>query len=475
MELTLAHWLYFIGTCLIILTMLFRQNVVVPALLMTFIIGVVYSQSFLDGIHVIFNANLTAARELFHIFLIIAIMTSLLQALKSIGSDEQMIVPFQKIMNNGHWSFWIIVFVTYALSLFFWPAPAVPLIGALLIPVAIRSGLPPLATAIAVSLAGHGMALSSDFVLQVAPGLSASTSSVISATVVADRSLILSLITGAIALTIVYLVTRKNIVAPSNENLIIWEKTGEKGAKVDDDHLIIKKGPHSKWFAFIVPLTFLAIVIYVILATFTSVVPTMRDGSGASLIGGTAIILLLLIAGVRDYKKSLQEVSDHLINGFVYSFKVMGLVIPVAGFFFIGSSNYAASILRVNEESSPTFLFDLVQASQSFIPDNALFTGFGILLLGMISGLDGSGFSGLPLIGSLAEAFSATSGVDAATLASIGQVGAIWVGGGTLVAWSPIIAIAGFARISVIDLVRKSFFPVVIGLSIETLFGLLFL
>lgn len=93
----------------------------------------------------------------------------------------------------------------------------------------------------------------------------------------------------------------------------------------------------------------------------------------------------------------------------------------------------------------------------------------------MISGLDGSGFSGLPLIGSLAEAFSATSGVDAATLASIGQVGAIWVGGGTLVAWSPIIAIAGFARISVIDLVRKSFFPVVIGLSIETLFGLLFL
>ncbi|WP_370621786.1 hypothetical protein [Bacillus sp. JCM 19034] len=50
----------------------------------------------------------------------------------------------------------------------------------------------------------------------------------------------------------------------------------------------------------------------------------MEDGSGASLIGGTAIILLLLIAGVRNFKRSLQEVSDHLINGFVYAFKVMG-------------------------------------------------------------------------------------------------------------------------------------------------------
>ncbi|WP_370621785.1 hypothetical protein [Bacillus sp. JCM 19034] len=242
MELTLAHWLYLTGTCLIILTMLLRQNVVVPALIMTYIVGAVYTHSFLDGIHVIFNANLIAARELFHIFLIIAIMTALLQGLKSIEADKKMIIPFQKIMVNGHWSYWIVVFVTYALSLFFWPAPAVPLIGALLIPVAIRSGLSPLATALAVSLAGHGMALSSDFVLQVAPSLSASASSIISATAVADRSLILSLITGVIALSIVYFLIRKDIVAPSNKNIVSWEQKGENATKVDDDHLVIKKG-----------------------------------------------------------------------------------------------------------------------------------------------------------------------------------------------------------------------------------------
>ncbi|MBP3952940.1 hypothetical protein [Bacillus suaedae] len=476
MDLTLAHWLYLLGTCLIIITMLFRQNVVVPALVMTFLVGWVYSNSFLQGVHAIFNASLTAAGELFNIFLIIAVMTALLQSLKSIGSDQQMIIPFQKVMKNGHLSFWILVLITYVISLFFWPAPAVPLLGALLIPVAIRSGLPPMGAAIAISLAGHGMALSSDFVLQVAPGLAASTSSVISASDVANNSLILSLVTGVIALSIAYLMIKKSIVPATKQNLIDWENSGDEGVKLDNDDMVIKKGIHSKWFAILVPTTFLAIIVYVILATFSDFVPKIADGSGASLIGGTAIILLLLISIARSYRDVLKDVSDHLINGFVYAFKVMGLVIPVAGFFFIGNATFAAQILKIeNPEQAPAFLFDLVQAGQTAIPENAFITGFGILILGMVSGLDGSGFSGLPLIGSLSEAFGQTSGVDPATLAAIGQMGAIWVGGGTLVAWSPIIAIAGFAKISVIDLVRKSFIPVVIALVISTIFGLLFL
>ena len=114
-----------------------------------------------------------------------------------------------------------------------------------------------------------------------------------------------------------------------------------------------------------------------------------------------------------------------------------------------------------------------MQASQTAIPENIFITGFGILILGMISGLDGSGFSGLPLIGSLSESLAQSVGIDPATLAAIGQMGAIWVGGGTLVAWSPIIAIAGFSKISVLDLVRNSFLPVTIGLAITTIIGLI--
>src|SRR5690606_37508954 len=97
----------------------------------------------------------------------------------------------------------------------------------------------------------------------------------------------------------------------------------------------------------------------------------------------------------------------------------------------------------------------------------------GILIIGMITGLDGSGFSGLPLTGALAGPLGATMGMDPATLAAIGQMGAIWVGGGTLIAWSSLVAVAGFAKVPVLELVRKCFFPVVIGLFISTVVAII--
>ncbi|WP_078553667.1 hypothetical protein [Bacillus alkalicellulosilyticus] len=475
MELTIAHWMYLVGTCLIIVTMLFRQNVVVPAILMTFVVGWLYTGSFTLGLQSIFNASVTAATQLFHIFLIIAIMTALLHALKAIGSDKQMIVPFQKVMNNGHTSFWILVFVTYAISLFFWPAPAVPLIGALLIPVAIKAGLPPIGAALAISIAGHGMALSSDFVIQAAPALTASVSG-LEAGAITEKTLIMSLITGAVALLIVYFTQRKEIKKPSQELLSKWENQDQEDNLIKtDDSINSTKSQYSFLFAVLVPIVFLAIVIYVVLATFTSAIPSMEGGAGAALIGGTAAILIIATAFAKDFKSSLEDVSSYIRQGLMFAFKVMGVVIPIAGFFFIGSGDYSPRILGVEADSAPAFLFDLVNAGQHAIPENTFITAFGILLLGMVSGLDGSGFSGLPLIGGLADAFGQTVGVDGNTLAAIGQMGAIWVGGGTLVAWSPIIAIAGFAKISVIDLVRKSFFPVIIGLTVSTIFALLFL
>lgn len=57
------------------------------------------------------------------------------------------------------------------ISLFFWPSPAVALLGAVLLPVAIRAGLPALGVAMAMNLFGHGIALSGDFIIQAAPKL----------------------------------------------------------------------------------------------------------------------------------------------------------------------------------------------------------------------------------------------------------------------------------------------------------------
>lgn len=58
-------------------------------------------------------------------------------------------------------------------SLFFWPSPAVALIGAVLLPAALRVGLPALGAAMAMNLFGHGIALSGDYIIQGAPKLTA--------------------------------------------------------------------------------------------------------------------------------------------------------------------------------------------------------------------------------------------------------------------------------------------------------------
>src|SRR5690606_10406224 len=174
MTLTLAHWFYLAGTIVIILTMLLRKNVVIPAILSTLFVAYFYTESLNAALQSTFRASLVAASSLFDIFLIIAVMTALLRSLRDIGADRKMIVPFQKVMVNGHISYFIFIIVKYVISLFFWPTPAVPLIGAISLPAAIRAGLPPLGAGIAMALAGQGMALSSDYVIQIAPTLSAS-------------------------------------------------------------------------------------------------------------------------------------------------------------------------------------------------------------------------------------------------------------------------------------------------------------
>ncbi|MED3575023.1 hypothetical protein ACTHO0_14215 [Cytobacillus praedii] len=472
MDLTAAHWMYLIGTCIIIITMLFRQNVVVPSIIVTFLVGWIFTGSFTAGLQTIFNGSLVAAGELFNIFLIIAIMTALLHSLKTIGSDQQMITPFQKVMKNGHISFWVIIFVTYAISLFFWPTPAVPLVGALLIPVAVRSGLPPIGAAIAISLAGQGMALSSDYVIQIAPTLTA-TAAGIDVAPVADRAFVLSIITGASAIIIAYFMLKKHILKPSGKHLSDWENSGQINDELQVEPQQGKKRKYSLFFAILVPITFLIIVIYMALAKFSDALPSIEGGTGAALIGGASAVLLIVTAAFRDVRSSLNNVSDHLVKGFVFAFKAMGPVIPIAGFFFIGSGDLSAKILNTGAENAPSFLFDLVVAGQQYIPESAFIAGFGILIIGAITGLDGSGFSGLPLVGSLSGALGDSVGVDAATLSAIGQMGSVWVGGGTLIAWSSLVAVAGFAKVPVMELVRKSFLPVIIGLILSTIVGLL--
>jgi hypothetical protein len=63
--------------------------------------------------------------------------------------------------------------------------------------------------------------------------------------------------------------------------------------------------------------------------------------------------------------------------------------------------------------------------------------------------------------------------MDPVTLAAVGQMGAVWTGGGTLIAWSSLLAVTGFARVPVLEAVRQMFVPVVAGLVAATVIAVL--
>ena len=138
------------------------------------------------------------------------------------------------------------------------------------------------------------------------------------------------------AITLAYISIRKLIARPSNEHLVKWNATDNQSGdtKGMSESGPVTKSKYSSLFAILVPGTFLAIIIYMVLAKFSDVLPSLEGGAGAALIGGASLILLIGASFFLNARTSLQTVSDNIVKGFLFAFKAMGPVIPIAGFFF---------------------------------------------------------------------------------------------------------------------------------------------
>lgn len=513
-----AHFVYLLGVVAIIISMSLRANVVVPAIIATFAVAAAYSGDLVTAITAIFNGSYVAAKELFGIFLVIALMTSLLNSLRALGADQEMVKPLRHIITNGHVAFVILALTTYLISLFFWPTPAVPLVAATLLPAAIMAGLPARGAAVAIAIAGQGMALSSDYIIRVAPGISARAAGIPDAVgVIADKALVLSLITGGIALALGYLAVRREIARPDARLLTDWmrgpavesflseqrEQVAPNIGSFDKSVLALRMAEgeeedaarHAgipggeglalagggvlgtavaapRWsclLAILTPAVFGLLIAFMLAPKLFPQMPALKGGDAAALVGGTAALLMLLAAFMADGKAAMHTAADHLVDGLVFAFRAMGTVLPIAGFFFLGAGETSGAILGLPAGAhAPALLFECIQSVQHLIPESPTAVAFGVLVVGMITGIDGSGFAGLPLTGSLSGALGPAAHVAASTLAAVGQMGSVWSGGGTLVAWSSLIAVAGFVRVPVMDLVRVLFIPVVSGLVVST-------
>ena len=184
--------------------------------------------------------------------------------------------------------------------------------------------------------------------------------------------------------------------------------------------------------------------------------------------------MMMVVALVSQRSRGLEEITNYFIEGFKFGITVFGPIIPIAAFFYLGDSGFASIFGKVLPADSQGLVNDLGLAVAQNVSINAAVGAFTITLVGIITGLDGSGFSGISLVGSLAKLFSVSIGSGTATLTALGQIAAIFTGGGTLIPWS-VIAAAAICNVNPFDLARRNLLPVMMGLMVTTITAVLLL
>jgi len=458
-ELTLLHWSYIVFVILIIAFMVRRLDTTIISILGVFVIAIVATRNLTSSISGVFNSFIYAITELLSTIIIISIIVAMSRLLTKTGINEVMIAPFTKIIKNPTLGFWTIGILMMVISWFFWPSPAVALLGAVLLPVAIRAGLPALGVAMAMNLFGHGIALSSDFVIQGAPKLTADAAGLPVGDVI-SASIPLVITMGVVTTVIAFIFLRRDIKRGKLELVGTYDNGMEQEKKEE----ILTKG-QKIFFACLIPIAFILDV--VAMAVFK-----LQGGDATALVGGTSVIIMLLLCLVAYKKKGLEQSTQYFIKGFQFGFRVFAPVIPIAAFFYLGDAGFVTILGEHLPEASHGIVNDLGVALAGLVPLTSEIAVVTLTGVGTITGLDGSGFSGISLVGSIANLFGTAIGEGTAVLTALGQIAAIWVGGGTLIPWA-LIPAAAICNVSPFELVRRNLVPVVIGLIVTTIVAMI--
>ncbi|MPM99954.1 hypothetical protein SDC9_147149 [bioreactor metagenome] len=233
------------------------------------------------------------------------------------------------------------------------------------------------------------------------------------------------------------------------------------------DFEIKEIGPKAKISVFLVAIGFILDI--VAMYKFD-----LKGGDASALLGGTAGVLLIIINTMNNPKTTLDKVAEHIIEGFTFAIKVFAVIIPIAAFFYLGDAPIVKVFGDVLPQGSQGLLSDIGVALSQAVPFNKVAAAGIETIVGGITGLDGSGFSGMSLAGSLAAVFGNAININVGALTALGQISAIWVGGGCIVPWS-LIAAAAICGVSPVELGKRNFIPVMIGLAVTTIVAIFIL
>lgn len=456
--LTAAHWLFLFWVLVVIVVMALRKDPLIPCILGLLTVGWLVKKSVVGAFTTVFNALIVAGNEFWGIIVVISLIVALSKLLSDTGADYLVMSPAAKLMVNPDVAFWVLGFSMLIASWFFWPSPATALIGAIMFPVAVRAGLPIIGAAMAMNLFGHGIALSTDYVIQGAPTITAKAAGFADSGPVIAASVPLIITMGLVTTITAYLIVRKDMRA--NPEALKAERESMMAKEVKREITSV-----SYVLAWITPLAFAADVAAMWFLK-------LRGGDATALLGATAVVILAIGVLLKDGWDGLENITDYIRDGFMFGIKIFAPVIIIGGFFFLGKGELARSILEM--KTATGFLEDFGLALSQTVPLNKAFVAVVALATGMVVGLDGSGFSPLPLVGSVAATFGQAMPIDKATLAALGQIGGVWTGGGTIIPWG-LIPVAAITGVNPIELARRNFFPVMLGFAATTIVAILLL
>ncbi|OKP83048.1 hypothetical protein [Paenibacillus sp. P32E] len=464
-QLMAIHWVYLVFIVFIIALLIRRRDTTMICVAGIFALGVLATETLSGSVSGIFNSFVYATKELLGTIMIISIIVAMSRILMITGINETMVAPLTRFMRTPAMAYWGIGLIMMVTSFFFWPSPAVALVGAVLLPVALRVGLPALGAAVAMNLFGHGIALSGDYIIQGAPKLTADAAGLPVSSVM-EASIPLVLVMGLVTTVAAFWMMRRDQKNGTWRDGLVTLKgsTGKlRGPESEggEERPVLLDARLRQALAIAIPLLFLLDVA----AMFAL---GLQGGDATALVGGTAVLILISVTLMAHRNQGLEKITAYLIEGFTFGFRVFGPVIPIAAFFYLGDSAFTELFGKVLPNGSHGIVNDLGVALADHVPLNGAVGAVTMTAIGAITGLDGSGFSGISLAGSIAQLFAAAIHSGAATLTALGQVAAIWVGGGTLIPWA-LIPAAAICGVSPFELARRNLKPVLLGLMATTI------
>ena len=450
-ELTAAHWVYALFVVLVLVALAFRLDAPLVCIIGSFTLSWVITGNLVKAVQAVFNSISVAFAELLGTVLIISLIVSMAKMMEECGLAETMFHPVRRLIKSPSIAFWVMGVVIMLVAWVIWPSPAIALVGALLLPAAVEVGLPPISAAMAISMFGYGCALTTDFIIQGAPGITSKASGVPVADIMA-KSVPFLIVWGVIALPLSFYAVKRDLKALAGKP-VVWAPFEVSPEAMAERERWSKAAPGFKRIAlWVIALLFCLDVVGML-------VFKLRGGDATALLGGT-VALIMVIVGLGVYgREGFEKVAEHSRAGFMFGVRIFAPVFLIASFFFMGAPGTAKAIFG---EGARGLLFDLGQALAQTVPLSRVPVAIVQGLVGGITGLDGSGFAGLPLMGTLAQALGGPTHLSIATLGALGQFFAVCVGGGTIIPWA-VIPAAAITGTDPVEIARRNLVPTLLG------------